>query len=109
MVGVDPATVIRPSTPSVGGVATGASASLLAGAPQGGAGAAEGHRRLTTGRGGLELGGERHVDPPCSKIANISIFKKGLLGLTCADQSRMRPFTAFAIASILESKVSFCR
>lgn len=108
VVGVDPAPVVRPFTPSVGGVATAASAGLLSGAPQGDAGAAAGRRRLTTGRGGLEIGVDRHVGSPCSTIAKISTFKKGLLGLTCADQSRMRPFIAFAIDGTLKSEDSFC-
>lgn len=106
--GVDPAPVVSPSTSHMGGVATEPSAGLLAGAPQGCAGATTSRRRLATWRGSLELCRERRVGPPREAISTISMLRKGLLGLTCADQRGMRPMIACAIGGILEAEDSFC-
>ena len=49
------------------------------------------------------------MPPPDSTIANISVFKKGLLGLTQQDRKRMRKCLAFAIDMILGSTAPLCQ
>lgn len=65
-------------------------------------------RPHTTGRRGLDLGGEHCEPAPGPIIIQISIFWNDLLGQTTDDQRRRWPIAAFAISSILKSNVSFC-
>jgi len=61
------------------------------------------------GRGGVDLGGDRPVPPPNPKISTISIFKKGLLGMTQDDHRRMRKYLASPIDKILCCTLPLCQ
>ena len=49
------------------------------------------------------------MPPPDATIANISIFKKGLLGVTQEDHKRLRKCLAFAIDKILGGTLPLCQ